>query len=417
MDDQLLELGIALAIGLIVGLERGWRLRDEPEGSRVAGLRTFGLAGLLGGACAAVAESFGTPAVFAVGLVVFSAVFAWFEERGARSRNSYSVTATLAGVAVFILGGLAVSGDRLTAAAGGVAVACILASRDVIHGALQKLTWPEVRSALLLLAMTAIVLPVLPNRAIDPWGGFNPFEIWLFTIITAGISYAGYIAIKLVGPSRGTIAASLLGAVVSSTAVTVALGRRALNEGKELRFAGGASLAAMVSVLRVGTVVLLVKPQLIGSIIVPVLAAAATFGGAGILLLRRRDADGDMEAEPSNPFDLWPVLLFAGTFAIVSLISAVAVDLMGPDSVIATAAISAVLDVDVATLSAARLAGSEITLSTAAWAILTALAVNAGGRIGAAALAGPARYTRVLAAIAGVAFAVGTAAAILAGPV
>ena len=85
MDDKLLELGIALAIGLIVGLERGWRLRDEPEGSRVAGLRTFGLAGLLGGVVAAVAESFSVPAVFAVGLVVFAGVFAWFEERGARS--------------------------------------------------------------------------------------------------------------------------------------------------------------------------------------------------------------------------------------------------------------------------------------------------------------------------------------------
>lgn len=416
MEDQLLDLGIALAIGLIVGLERGWRLRDEPEGSRVAGLRTFGLAGLLGGACAAVSESFGTAIIFGVGLVAFSAVFAWFEERGARSRNSYSVTATLAGIAVFALGGLAVSGDRLTAAAGGVAVACILASREVIHSALQKLTWPEVRSALLLLAMTAIVLPVLPNRAIDPWGGFNPFEVWLFTIIIAGISYAGYVAIRLIGPARGTIAASLLGAVVSSTAVTVALGRRAGIEKGELRFAGGASLAAMVSVLRVSVVVLLVRPQLIQSIIVPALSAAAVFGAAGIVLLRRNVAGGDEGPKPGNPFDLWPVLLFAGTFGLVSLISAVAVDLLGPGSAIATAAISAVLDVDVATLSAARLAGSAISLSTAAWAILVALAVNAVGRVGAAVLAGPPRYWRPLALISTAAIAIGAALAVLIGP-
>ncbi|MCW5929975.1 MAG: MgtC/SapB family protein [Chitinophagaceae bacterium] len=414
-SDLLTGLAVSLAIGLVVGLERGWRLRDEPDGSRVAGLRTFGLAGLLGGAAGALAMALDEPLIFAAVLVAFAAIFAWYQSRDSELRHSYSVTSVIAAIAVVVLGGLAVTGAWTAAGAGGVAVACLLASRDVLHALLRRLTWPEVRSALLLLVMSVIVLPMLPDRTIDPWGGVNPSQIWLFTVLTAAISFAGYVAIRIVGPARGTLVASFLGGLVSSTAVTAALGRRARVEGAAPQLIGGAAVAAMVSVLRVVVLVLLLAPALVPLIVLPALLGAVVFGVAGFLFLR---GPVGPEAQPAagNPFDIAPLAIFAGAFTIVSLISAAASTYLGPSSVIATSGVSAILDVDVATLSVARLAGDGVPLTTAAQAILVALAANGVGRVIVAMVAGPPRYWQSLAGVLAAAILTGTVAATIVGP-
>ena len=115
----------------------------------------------------------------------------------------------------------------------------------------RRLSWIELRSALMLAVMTAIGLPLLPDRAIDPWGGFNPWEVWFFTVLTAAISYLGYIAVKVLGSAKGLLVSGLAGALVSSTAVTVAFARTAKAGGNPRPLSGAAALAAMVSVLRV----------------------------------------------------------------------------------------------------------------------------------------------------------------------
>jgi len=414
-NDLLIGLAVSLATGLVVGLERGWRLRDELDGSRVAGLRTFGLTGLLGGASGALAMALDEPLIFAAVVVAFSVVFAWYQKREEEHRQSYSVTSVIAAMAVFVLGGLATTGAWAAAGAGGVAVASLLASGDVLHALLRRLTWPEVRSALLLLVMSVIVLPILPDRSIDPWGGVNPFQIWLFTVLTAAISFAGYVAIRVAGPARGTLVASFLGGLVSSTAVTAALGRRARVEGPAPQLIGGASVAAMVSVLRVIVLVLLLVPALVPLIVLPALLGAVVFGVAGFFFLRGSSAPASQPAA-GNPFDIAPLAVFAGAFAIVSLVSAAASTYLGPSSVIATSGVSAILDVDVATLSVARLAGSGVPLTTAAQAILVALAANGVGRVIVAIVAGPPRYWQALAGLLAVAVLAGTVAATLVGP-
>ena len=265
MDPLIARLGLALAIGLLVGLERGWRERDAPDRSRTAGIRTFGISGLLGGVLAALAQALGGVSVLVGGFVVFAAVFAGYKVREATRDEDFSVTAVIAGLAVFSLGALAVVGDYRSAAAGGAALAAVLASREILHGLLKRLTWSELRSALVLAVMTAIVLPLLPNRTIDPWGGLNPWEIWLFTVLIASISFAGYVAVRVLGSARGLLVSSLAGAVVSSTAVTVALAQNAKSGANPLRLAGAASLAAMVSVVRVCTVVLIIAPSVFAS--------------------------------------------------------------------------------------------------------------------------------------------------------
>jgi uncharacterized membrane protein (DUF4010 family) len=240
--------------------------------------------------------------------------------------------------------------------------------------------------------MTAIGLTLLPNRTVDPWGGINPWQIWLFTVLTAAISYAGYVAVRVLGPGKGVLVSGLAGALVSSTAVTVAFARRAAAGGPVRPLAAGAMLAAMVSVLRVTAIVALVKPSLAPILAPPALAAGLVFGGLAAALLHRKSAPPP-DAKLGNPFDLGPLLIFAASFAVVAGASAALTQHFGASGVLLTSAVSGVLDVDVASLSAARMAGGAVSLSVAVGAILAAIAANACARVVAALATGPLGYS------------------------
>src|SRR5262249_61436830 len=112
-------------------------------------------------------------------------------------------------------------------AAAAVAAAGILATREAIHGLVEKITWPELRSGLVLLAMTCIALPILKDDPIGPFGGVNPREVWIIAILLAGISFLGYLAVKVLGVSRGVLLAAAAGGLVSSTAGTLTNARPA----------------------------------------------------------------------------------------------------------------------------------------------------------------------------------------------
>ncbi|MDS1137681.1 MgtC/SapB family protein [Nitratireductor indicus] len=407
MDTLLARLGLALAIGLLVGLERGWRERDAPDRSRTAGIRTYGLSGLLGGIFAALAETFQTASVLIAGFLAFTAVFAIYKAREAAHDEDFSVTGVIAGLGVFALGALAVSGDHLAAAGAGAALAGILASRDVLHQVLKRLTWIELRSALILAAMTAIVLPLLPNRALDPWGGLNPWEIWFFTVLTAAISYLGYVATRIFGTTRGLIVSAVSGAVLSSTAVTLALARMAKSGGDAFPLAGAASLAAMVSIARVCLVVSIVEPRVLGSMGPAALAAAIGFGACGAFLLSRPQGETGVEMPARSPFDLSALLLFALLFAVVATANAALAGQAGARGLIATAAISGSFDVDVAVLSTLRLVGASATAITAGQAVLAAVATNALVRFALAFALSPPRFWLALFGATAVALAMG----------
>ncbi|RWD22840.1 MAG: DUF4010 domain-containing protein [Mesorhizobium sp.] len=392
MDSLIFRLGLALAIGLLVGLERGWRERDAPEGSRTAGIRTFGISGLLGGVIAALADALGAVSVLVGGFTVFAAIFAFYKVREAAHDEDFSVTGVIAGLGVFALGALAVVGDYRAAAAGGAALAAVLASRGILHGLLKRLTWIELRSALILAVMTAIVLPLLPNRTLDPWGGFNPWEVWFLTVLMASISFAGYVAIRILGNTRGLLVSSLAGAIVSSTAVTLALARSATSASNPLPLAGAASLEAMVSVLRVCVVVVIIEPSVAPAVVIPAIAAAITFALCGAFLMARNSRESENKAPTRNPFELGPLLLFALLFAVVATASAALAAQFGGRGLLASSAFAGTFDVDVSVLGALRLVKQSVALETVAQAVLAALAANAIGRVSLAAFAGPVRF-------------------------
>lgn len=392
MTSLLLRLGIAVAIGLLVGLERGWREREAVSGSRTAGIRTYAITGLLGGALMAVAPPPATPWPFIAGLVVFGLLFGVFSLREARNDNTFSITGTVSALAVYALGGLAVVGQITAAAAFGTALAALLTGREVLHEGLRRVTWPELRSAVTLAVMTAIVLPVLPDRPVDPWGGVNPHQIWIFTVLTAAISFAGYILTRVMGPSRGLVLGSLAGGLVSSTAVTLAMARMSVGSGTARLYAGCAALAAMVSMMRSLAIVSIVAPGVLTVLLPAALAAAVVFGLGGALLAFRAAPTKAVENGPRNPLDLLPLLAFAGFYALVSLLTAALAPRLDPGALLASTSLAGLLDVDVAVLGAVRLFNSGAAVPAVGLAILGGLAANAVGRLALAAVGGGPRF-------------------------
>ena len=290
------RLALALAIGFLVGVERGWRERDMAEGGRTAGIRTYALIGVLGGVAGLLSSVFGGWAFATLGLP-FAAAFIWFKEREQADEHDHSVTAIVAALLVFALGAYATLGDWRLAAGAAVVITALLAFKDVLHGWLRKLTWQELRSALVLLAMSFVALPLLPNRGLGPYGAVNPYELWLLTIMLAGVSFAAYALVKIFGPSRGLIAASLAGALVSSTAVTLNLARITRRDPEHLKLAAACGVfAGGVMALRILGVVAVLGPGLLLKLAPPLAGFAAVSVVTGVLVLGRRGSAGSTEA-------------------------------------------------------------------------------------------------------------------------
>ncbi|MGL4591239.1 MAG: MgtC/SapB family protein [Aestuariivirga sp.] len=396
MLDLAFRLGLALAIGFVIGLERGWRERDEEEGQRTAGLRTFTLIGVLGGVLGALSTG-GDRSLLAAAFAILGAVLGVFLWREGQKHEDLSATTFVAALVTFALGAFAVLGDTTIAAGAAVATLLLLANKETLHGWLARITWPELRSGLLLAAMTFIALPLLPDRAIDPWQAINPHEIWLMTILIAAVSFAGYAAVKIAGPQRGLVLAATLGGLVASTAVTLSLARLARASAAHVPMLAGAILASgAVMLLRVLAVVALLNAPL-ASALAPVLLAGAVASGliAAVLVGGhvQQTAGQSSDLVMRNPFEIGEVLRFGALLAVVMAAVALARQAYGDGGLFGVAAISGLADVDALTLSAARL---DVPLAIAADAILIAIAVNTLAKTAYAGYAGGARIGGLL---------------------
>jgi uncharacterized membrane protein (DUF4010 family) len=423
-QDQLFRrLGVALAIGLLIGLERGWQARDEAEGERTAGLRTYALAGLLGGIAGALSLSSG-PLVLATIFLAFAAAFTLFRWVEATSERDFSVTGVVAGQLTFALGAYAVLGQEVVAVAAAVAMAILLALKAPLHTWLRRLTWMEIRAVLILLAMSCLLLPVLPNRPVDPWGTLNPAEIWLLAILIAGVSFAGYVAVRMLGDEAGIAVAAVTGGLASSTATTLSLARLANDEPKAAPLlAGGILVAGVVMLARVLVVAGVLNPGLIAGLAPPLAAAALVMTAAGAVLFLKPRAPDALHAALTikNPFEVMRALKLAALIAVIMVASKALSAALGTRGVLLVAAASGLADVDALTLSMARLAGSGIAYEAAITAILLAVAVNTATKAVIATSIGGLKIGRIVSGVSAVALlALGAAyafASVIAAPV
>ncbi|MCC2098322.1 MAG: MgtC/SapB family protein, partial [Hyphomicrobiales bacterium] len=314
-----------------------------------------------------------------VGLVFlgFTSAFTAFHWLEAKAEGNVSVTSVVAGMLTFLLGAMAVMGEQLAAIAGAVALTGVLALREALHRWVASLTWQEIRAVLILLAMSFLLLPVLPDRTIDPWGTINPYEIWLLAILIAGISFSGYVAVRLFGDRLGVVMAALAGGLASSTATTLTFARLAKEHPASGRLlAAGILIAGFVMVVRGGIVAVALNRALLPLLVAPLgISALVLSVGAALLLLWNTELENP-ELKVSNPLALGTALKLAAFIAIVMLAADLVRRAFGDVGVLVVAAVSGIADVDAVTISMAKLGGASLSLGIVAQAIVTAVAVN-----------------------------------------
>ena len=396
---------LAAAIGLLFGIERGWQEREARDGSRVAGIRTFTLIGMLGGFCGLLAgNNAGLQSVFFVG---FALPFGLFEWQKARQAQNMSATDLVAGLLAFALGAFAASGSMFLAGGAGILATLVLAERRFLHSFLRRVRWKELRAAFLLLVMTAVLLPVLPDRTVDPWDALNPHQIWLMTVLVGLLSYGGYIAVRLMGERAGLLAAGSLGGLVTSTTVTWTFARLVRRDAAALPSLVAAILAAwIVSLIRMTAIAVAINPPLLTVLARPVLAASFLLAIPAALAWRSAGRTQSHALPLHDPLDLMLMLRFTALVAVIMLLAR----LMGsgaPGGLYALGGVSGVLDVDPITLSMAKLGGSSVAIPAAGLTILIAAASNGAAKAVLAVYFGGKKLGSILAFCALAAFAVG----------
>jgi uncharacterized membrane protein (DUF4010 family) len=369
---------LALLIGLLFGVERGWRHRETPEGERTAGLRTFALLGLLGGICALLAARFGG-LVFGLAFLAVALVLVAAHRVESRVNRDLGMTSVAAALLAFGLGGLSVAGEPSLAAASAVLAALLLSYKRTLHGWLGRLQRDELLAVLKLLLISVVVLPLLPDRGYGPWDALNPRAIWWMVVLIASISFVGYVAVRIGGTQRGLLFTGLFAGLASSTALTLQFSRAARAS------ADAAPLFAAAILIACGT--MFPRMLLVASLIHPALfqalwpAASIMLVGSALPALwfwhrGARDGAPGPRSLLKNPLDLLPALGFGALLALVMLLGEGLRRVAGDAGLLALAGVSGLSDVDAITLSFARMASADLALQTASTGIVVAAASN-----------------------------------------
>lgn len=416
----LLESAIAGGIGIFIGLEREHSDGDAPVHNHSEdhlGVRTFTILALLGWICSVIGDHL--PWLPAVGLLVAAGlVGAHYFRVGDRDLG---LTTEVAAITTFTLGAL-VHYQRDVAVAVGLAVTLLLIAKPWFRRTIPKLRRVELTSTLQLVIVFAVVLPLLPVAAADPWGVLSPRRIGLFIVLIAGISYIGYIAHRLFGASGGAGLTGLVGGIASSTAVTVAMAQQSRAD-EHMVLPGRLStfVANTVMFVRVLVVTTFVAPGVAATVAVPLgLMGLVTLAGAvwTALLLRHAGPDGGAPREVmalTNPFALLPALKWGIVLAAVLVAMAVAQQHFGDRGLYVAAAAAGLADVDAVTVAVSRQAQhGALDVMTARQAITIAVVSNTLVKGTIAVVMGPAAFGRPIALVFAAAIAAGIVATLAA---
>lgn len=374
------ELVVALAIGLLIGLEREWRKQDSDDHARI-GIRTFGFMGLLGGLAGALQSSLG-PWLAPASLLALAILLVNDRRAGGKSNVAVlteDMTTLVAAMVTALLGMLATTGAIELAVACAVIVVALLYFKPTLHGLVGKLTETELKATVRFLVISLVILPVLPDQGYGPYQAFNPRNTWLMVVMISAMSFIGYFAIRALGATMGVLATGFFGGLVSSTATTMTFAKLASDKPAVGRtFAAGAILSNAIMAVRVVILTAILAPSLAMALAVPLGLATAAAGGF-VAFIWHTARQGKMESEKvsfANPFELTEAIKFALFLTVVLILERFLSDKFGAAGLYALATIAGLADVDVITLSVARSARIETDLTGPVIAILLAVASN-----------------------------------------
>ncbi len=378
MDTSItMRLGVALALGLVIGMERGWESRDRPKGQRVAGIRSFGFVGLFGGMAALLGTRLGV-LILATAFLGVALIVVVSYGISARQSEEFGITTELVMLITFSLGALAGIGLELEALATAVVTAGLLGFKQEIHQTLAHLDRRELMATLQLLILALVALPLLPNQDLGPWNALNPRTIGFLIVLIAGISYVGYFAMRFLGSRIGLLATAALGGLVSSTAVTVSFGRMARQKLASPALLGaGIALAASIMAVRVLLEVMVVNASLLQWLLPPILVLAIVPLLAAIAIALRKDQQtSQVDLGLRNPVELGSAVIFGGILTALFVLVRAFESWFGDTGVYLLAAISGVADVDAVSLSLAQSTLGNLAPTVGATGILIAAMVN-----------------------------------------
>jgi len=376
--EPLPALLISIGIGLLVGIER------ERKRHVLAGIRTFPLGAMLGTLCAMIGQHLNAPAFPIAGLVVLTA-FGFLGTKVVDEQSDPNTTTLAAFLVVYCLGILVFYGYAPLAVAGAVLVTALLYLKPELAGIMQKLERHDLYSLLQFCALSFIILPLLPNRALGPYQAINPHHVWLMVVMIVGLGQVGYLSVRLFGHRVGAPLLGVLGGLVSST-VTSLIYSRQVKEQPD-------SAARASTIIQLANLVLNLRMMLFTAAIAPaalpkvaVVMAPGMIIGTVIAMLRdrREKADGNQNLIAlSNPADLKLALGFATAFGLIMLCSAWLNAEFGRSGVYTVAVISGANEVDAIVLTVLNLfAQQRFEVVSCATAMALAVGANAFFKLG-----------------------------------
>jgi len=391
-----ISLATAIAVGFLVGLEREQtKLADaERRGHSIAGIRTYPIFALVGGLATMLEpSSMWLPLVALLGVFALVAISYAADVRRSKDGEDHGVTTEISVIGVYLLGALACSrgviepmADRLMLVAGlGVVIAFLLSSKEYFHSFASKVSRDDFYATVKFLILAVIVLPLLPNRDVGPLGAINPRNLGLLVVTISGLSFLGYVAMRLWGAKRGLLLGAALGGLVSSTAVTLSFANRTKADPRLAPVAAGAiSVAWTIMLGRVAVLVALIDAELLALLAFPLVAMIAA-ALVGLALTFHRNAGEDPKTELTNPFELGSAIKVTLMFALVLLVTRGATHYLGDRGLYLAAALGGTTDVDAVTVSTAKLHGPQVSALVATTAIYIGIAVNTLVKTGLAA--------------------------------
>ncbi len=386
-DDSLASLwtplALALGLGLLVGLQREW------SAERTAGIRTFPLIALLGALCALLARQQDAAWLLAAGLLASAALLAAGSLIDARSHpDDAGLTTEFAGLVMFAVGALAMDRQFAVALAVSGSLLLLLHSKRRLHALVERVGADELAALMRLALVGLVILPLLPDRSLDPWQVLNPFRIWLMVVLIVGISLLGWLGYRLFGGRAGTLLLGIFGGLISSTATAVSSARQA-----RIQPAAAAGLAAVIVLsstvvfVRVLLEIGVAAPDAFAALAPPLAAMLLWMLAIGIWSLR-----GAGHAEPpapEAPAQLGSAIIFGLMYALVLVLLAWARDRFGEGGLYLTAILSGLTDMDAITLSTAELVRRGQIGADLGWRLILAGGLsNLAFKLGVVALLG-----------------------------
>jgi uncharacterized membrane protein (DUF4010 family) len=371
------RVGSGLVAGLLIGLERGFNLRGQKEGTRVAGIRTFSLLGLGCGIAGLVSRSQPLVAGVLVAAALAMLAVAYLPKLKAKA-DATSPIAAVATAAIAFLAGSGAVGLALAAAA---IVILLLAMKDELHGFVERLDERDVKALARFAVIALAILPFLPDEPFGPYGAWNAAKLWWVVILVTGFSFAGYIANRVFGARHGTVATAVIGGAYSSTAVTQSLAQLLGSSESSGAEPAGIALASAVMYLRVLLLVAVLATRLLLDFAI-VMAPAVLVGLAAGWWLYRRAPRAEGPAPPGNPIALVPALTFLAFLAVAAVAARWAEARFGQEGIAVLLLIMGSLDVDAAIVTAGNLPPEAIASQLAALALGGTILANMTVKLG-----------------------------------